>query len=77
MESGHKNTGIIKSTTLRTSPLSAGTRIWPNALFADEPLDSIQFNIRFICDNMQDKPPADTAATGGYKKFKKYLHLCL
>jgi len=22
---------------------------------------------------MQDKPPADTAATGGYKKFKKYL----
>ena len=24
---------------------------------------------------MQDKPPADTAATGGYKKFKKYLIL--
>jgi len=32
------------------------------------------FNIRFICDNMQDKPPAGTAATGGYKKFKKYLY---
>ena len=23
---------------------------------------------------IQDKPPADTAATGGYKKFKKYLY---
>jgi len=31
----------------------------------------------FIFENMQDKPPADTAATGGYKKFKKYMYLCL
>jgi len=28
-----KHTGIIKSTILRTSSLSAGAHIWPNALF--------------------------------------------
>ena len=38
MESGRKTYWNNKSTTLRTSPSSAGARIWPNALFADDPL---------------------------------------
>jgi len=38
-----KHTGIIQSrpTTLRTSPLSAGARIWTNSPFADDPLEVV------------------------------------
>jgi len=39
MESGRKTYSNNKSTTLRTSPLA---RIWPNALFADDPLEGLQ-----------------------------------